>query len=449
MGKRSRSPAPPTYHVGVVEAVRMGVDFHRRGMLDAAQTLYERVLKLVPDDADANHFYGVLLSQRGQHKRAWPHIERSLELNDKVPDWYGNAGNVLLELGQLEAAAQAYGRCAELAPNQPEVHNNLGVLQRAEGRLDEAEASYRRALELNPEFVDAHANLGQLLTSQGKAMESLACYARALELRPKDSRTRRILGFAYFTLGQLDKAADVYRQWLAEEPDNAQAQHHLAACTGQAVPQRASDEYVEATFDGFANSFDSKLAVLHYRAPELVGEAVKRHLGEPAKSLSVLDAGCGTGLCGPLLAPYAGRLDGVDLSGGMLEKARPRQVYEALHKAELTEFIQRAAGTYDLIVSADTLCYFGDLGTVMPAARAALTPLGWLVFTVEAWLDQPGPEGFHLNPHGRYSHSADYVKKALNDAGFELIELTQDVLRKENMQPVHGWIVVARAKPAA
>ena len=33
---------------------------------------------------------------------------------------------------------------------------------------------------------------------------------------------------------------------------------------------------------------------------------------ERAKQLDVLDAGCGTGLCGPLLAPYARRLVGVD-----------------------------------------------------------------------------------------------------------------------------------------
>lgn len=449
MARNRRKQAPPTYHVGVAEAVRLGVDLQRRGMLDAAQTLYERVLKLVPDDADVNHFYGVLLSQRGQHARAWPYVERSLERSGDVANWHSNAGNVLLEMGRLEEAADAYGRSARLAPDQPEVHNNLGVLLRAQGQLEAAEASYRRALELNPEFVDAYTNLGQLLTDQGRAMDSLQCYARALELRPKDSRTRRILGFAYFTLGELDKAANVYREWLSEEPDNAQARHHLAACTGQAVPGRASDAYVESTFDGFANSFDAKLAVLHYRAPELVAEAVQRFLGEPARTLNVLDAGCGTGLCGPMLAPYARRLDGVDLSGGMLDKARPRQVYDALHKAELTEFIQRTPASYDLIVSADTLCYFGDLSAVIRAAHGALTPLGWLVFTVEAWLEQPAPEGFHLNPHGRYSHSAEYVRKVLSDAGFEVQELSQAELRKENLQPVQGWVVVARRAATA
>ena len=46
------------------------------------------------------------------------------------------------------------------------------------------------------------------------------------------------------------------------------------------------------------------------------------HAGlDASRSLDVLDAGCGTGLCGPLVAPYARRLVGVDLSEAML--ARP------------------------------------------------------------------------------------------------------------------------------
>ena len=44
----------------------------------------------------------------------------------------------------------------------------------------------------------------------------------------------------------------------------------LAACTGREVPERASDDYIEATFDSFAASFESKLAKLSYRAPALI-----------------------------------------------------------------------------------------------------------------------------------------------------------------------------------
>jgi predicted TPR repeat methyltransferase len=63
---------------------------------------------------------------------------------------------------------------------------------------------------------------------------------------------------------------------------------------------------------------------------------VLRRLAAPDGRCVALDAGCGTGLCGPLLRPYASELTGVDLSAGMLDRARPRQVYDHLEKGELS-----------------------------------------------------------------------------------------------------------------
>ena len=56
---------------------------------------------------------------------------------------------------------------------------------------------------------------------------------------------------------------------------------------------------------------------------------------EQAHRLDVLDAGCGTGLCGALVAPFARRLLGVDLSEGMLAHAMEKSVYHELFKAKL------------------------------------------------------------------------------------------------------------------
>ena len=58
----------------------------------------------------------------------------------------------------------------------------------------------------------------------------------------------------------------------------------------------------------------------------------------------MLDAGCGTGLCGPLLKPFAGRLDGVDLSPRMLAKAAAIH-YTAEEEMRLaTPFVRGAPG---------------------------------------------------------------------------------------------------------
>ena len=142
------------------------------------------------------------------------------------------------------------------------------------------------------------------------------------------------------------RSARSTRRWRSsksgceEEPDNPIARHMLAACSGRDVPPRASDAFIETTFDSFAASFDSKLAKLQYRAPALVAEMLAESGAEASRSLDVLDAGCGTGLCGPLIAPYARRLVGVDLSESMLAQARAREVYDELVKRELTAYLR-------------------------------------------------------------------------------------------------------------
>jgi predicted TPR repeat methyltransferase len=373
-------------------------------------------------------------------------VRRALALAAGVPDRHNNHRNVLLEMGRVDEAAEAYERAASLAPDRADIQNNLGALRRHQQRPVESEAAYRRAIELNPKYADAYANLGSLLDVLGRRDESLAAYCEALVLMPRHSQARRLLGSAYYALGRIEEAAQVYRVWLQDDPENPVPRHYLAACTGENVPQRAEDGYVENVFDRFADSFDAKLAKLHYRAPELIAQAVAALHGKPQRSLAVLDAGCGTGLCGPLLAPYARRLDGVDLSAQMLAKAEPRQVYDKLAKAELTAFMEAAAqGGYELIVSADTLCYFGELDAVARAAARALSAGGHFVFTVEALDDDPGAQGYRLCPHGRYSHHEACVRDALAAAGFADVQMQRVHLRTEGGKPVEGWLVTAQA----
>jgi predicted TPR repeat methyltransferase len=241
----------------------------------------------------------------------------------------------------------------------------------------------------------------------------------------------------------VEEATQVYRDWLMREPDNPIPRHMLAACGGAEAPARADDAYVRDVFDGFADSFDEQLLKnLNYRAPEVLIEALGKVLPAPAARLDVLDAGCGTGLCAPLIRPQACRLVGVDLSSGMVDKARIRGGYDELAVAELTEYLQARHAAYDVVLSADTLVYFGELMAVLSAAYAALRAGGWVAFTLEA-LD--GDEDrTELSASGRYRHTRRYVERVLQSVGYENVRIDSDTLRKEGGQWVAGWVVLAR-----
>ncbi len=316
------------------------------------------------------------------------------------------------------------------------------MLLRAQGLLPEAEAAYREAVRLNPQHADAYHNLGVLLAATKRTKEAVICFHKVATLSPRHPETRRLLALAHCALGEPEKAVAIMQEWLKEEPGHPVALHALAACSGQDVPDRASDGYVESVFDGFASSFDSKLTSLSYRAPQIVAAMVVDAGLTAEKGLDVLDAGCGTGLCGAFLSPYARRLVGVDLSGRMLEQAAEKRVYDELVKGELTAFLGAHPGAFDLIVSADTLVYFGVLAGVADAAIRALRPGGRFIFTAEA-LDEGGDlAGYRLQPHGRYCHAEAYVARALEAAGFD-VTIVHAELRMEAGAPVAGLAVTA------
>jgi predicted TPR repeat methyltransferase len=251
-----------------------------------------------------------------------------------------------------------------------------------------------------------------------------------------------MLAYAYAQLGEIDKARKIFADWLEMDPDNPIAEHHFLALGVSEAPARASDAYVVTVFDNFATGFDSRLALLHYKAPELVGAMADRILGPATAGLDVLDAGCGTGLCSPLLRGHARHLTGVDLSPKMLEQARERGGYDELHTHELTAFIDQHPDAYDLIVSADTLCYFGDLGDVAMAAAKSLRKNGLLIFTVEESIDKP--DHYQLFLHGRYGHGEPYVRQILEKAGLSVTQIARETLRLEVGKPVAGLVVAAR-----
>lgn len=426
--------------VSLEEALGIAIRAQQARDFPVARAVYERILEAAPDYAEAIHFYGVMHHQTGASLEAVRLIRRAIELDPDDPGKHMNLGNVLLELDRPDLAMQGYRMAIVLSPGSVEARNNLGVALRILRREDEAEEVFREAISLDPDRREGWDHLGHLLAAGGRTDEAVACHARALELEPASPAQRRRLVAAYGAARETDRALAIIREWLADEPDSPSGRHLLAAFSGEDVPDRASDAYVETLFDDFAARFDHKLAVLDYRAPAIVGSLVEAQCGTPQASLRILDAGCGTGLCGPHLRPYASRLTGIDLSGNMLEKARARGGYDDLERAELTSFLLAHPGAYDLVASADTLVYFGALADILAACHGALRPGGLLVFNVE----EGDSEDVRLQPNGRYAHRGNYVDAQLARVGFSVPTSLREAYRVERGEPVNGLFYAAR-----
>jgi predicted TPR repeat methyltransferase len=391
-------------------ALGRAIAAHKAGRYEEAEAGYQSVLQGRPADADALNFLGMLRFHRGEPAAAAELLRRSVEADPDNPHARINLGNVLMAGNELAGAHEAFEKATGLAPHLAIGWYNLGVCLRRLHRPQDAATCLHKAVTLDPHHAPAHDTLARLL----------------------------------YGLGRRSEAVDVYRAWLAVEPDNPIARHMLAAVSGEGTPVRADDQYVQAVFDHFAESFDQNLSELGYRAPQLLAEALAERLPPQAK-VDILDAGCGTGLCGPLMRPSARRLVGVDLSPGMVGKARPRGAYDELCVQELCEFMRSRPAAFDVVLSADTLVYFGALGEAMGAARRCLREGGTLAFTLERLDAGSATQSFRLEGHGRYSHAEWYVRDVLMAAGFHDVALRTDTLRSEAGEQVTGHIVTAVA----
>jgi predicted TPR repeat methyltransferase len=384
--------------------IQQAIEHHRSGRLAEAESIYLELLRTQPNHVDALHYLGVLRVGQGKRAEAIELLKRSLNLAPRNPDAWNSLANMLLVLDP---------KAAEIA--------------------------YTNATNLRPGFAEAWYNFGNLLRDQHRPHDALHCYRRVLDLKPRISGAYETI--ARFATGRSDIAVEAYRLWLEAEPDNPVARHMLAAHLGQGTPQRADDAYIVDIFDRAAGGFDSVLAKLEYAAPNLLTAALARVIAMDQPAHVILDAGCGTGLCGPLLRSSARQLIGVDLSAGMLVKARERKVYDELHQSELVAFMRAHPATYDVVISADTLVYFGALEEAMSAAAGALKPGGVLAFTVEA---EPAESTgkFRMHSSGRYSHGTQYIRDCLTAAKLNVLQIEPAVLRKEGGADVLGYVVL-------
>lgn len=352
----------------------------------------------------------------------------------------GGSGLVCIAAVLPQRANERPGRMTDDDPE--ELYEQADVHYYA-GRLDEAEVLYHRILEIDPAHQGALHSIGIVRYDQDDYPPAIRYFLKALDVDPTDQYVHSNLGKALYGLhhaGSREDAVVVARQWLADYPDNPIAAHMVAAVTGADMPDRANAAYVRKTFDEFADSFENKLEELEYRAPALIVEAMSRYFSR-SKGLHILDAGCGTGLCGPLLKPMAKRLDGIDLSGEMLAIAKKKKLYSRLDKGDLNALLVKKKQQYDAVIAADVLCYFGDLTEVLTGFHAALKPGGLLGFSVQ---QNRGKAKYLLESSGRYCHAKAYAANTLEALGFSVLVDSKEVLRTEYGNPVSGRVLVAR-----
>ncbi|MFO8032565.1 MAG: tetratricopeptide repeat protein [Desulfohalobiaceae bacterium] len=413
--------------------------------LEEACQAFRAALELQPDMYEAHLGLASCLQKLDSLDEGLGHAQRAREILPSEASWF-REGHLQEELGNMHEARECYQNALSCNEKCAVAMNNMGVLALNEGDMAEASTWIKQALDIDPAYAEAWTNLANLLEKQGDFKEAEVAAKNAVLIKESpDSLVR--LGYILQRQERLDEALEVYARVLEIDPqDSKGVTLYLAALGLRTTPQRAPRVLVQRIFDHYANYYDRHMCnTLEYRGPEVILNLLSPFLQEKdvqqaaSHGLDILDLGCGTGLCGQVLSPFAKSLDGIDLSRRMLAKAQKRGIYHKLIESELTQGLQGLQEQYDCITACDVFVYLGDLEPVFQGVYDRLRPGGLFAFTVESL---NGPGGLKVSKSTRYKHSREYLNQLSPKLGFSTLCMQDTVLRKEAEEPVAGLGVV-------
>ena len=454
------------------------------------------------------HDYVTSVTARLRHRDRHPKAPGGSE--DRMPpeDWE-RLGFAIAELGEHELALSSYRR----AGDRQTAHINHGHSLVALGREEEAIEVFRKATAAaasaaaaaaaagptaddNAILATAFLNLGATLANVGRADEASSAYASAIKAEPANVVALHYRARALLASGDGNEAKQLFARILEIEPRHSAALHFATTLginingaggdgnnsnsNSNGSSNDATAAFVAEEFDAMAETFERKLVgKLRYQVPRLLYEVMLEAAGSGdggggdggggdgdgndnkvrLRDLVIVDAGVGTGLVGPLVAPHAARLLGIDLSPEMVKKARARTdvTYDELVVGDVVEALGPRGSipisSVDVVVAADTVVYLGELGPLFGVVtrvlrrRPGAAGTGAFVFSTELppLADNDGTggggddddDGWAWRPSGRCAHTRKYVLRLAREHGLEVAVARTAVGRFEKGEPVN------------
>ena len=414
-----------------------GISHYEAAEYTQAQLSFEASLALMPGRVSTLANLGATLVKLGQGEAALLRLDEALALDASAVDALSHRGLALAELGRQAEALACHDAVLRLRPEFKPAAFQRSLLLMQLGRYQDAVDTTSRVLELDADNQEAWWIHAEALHRLEQPLAALAAFDKLLSLNPTQHTAWSHKAGLLKDLGRHADALAAFRQALALGGDAELNGYFIASLTGQHAPSASPRQYVAGLFDDYAEHFDHHLVhVLGYRAHRVLVENLtgigKTHYR------SALDLGCGTGLCGPLLRCQVDRLEGVDLSGQMLAKAREGSIYDALVQADIAEHLQGTALRHDLLLACDVFIYVGALDKVFAGAARVLEPGGVFCFSVESTSDA---QDFCLMPSQRYAHSDRYIKALAEAHGFKVIKTLAQSIRQDQQQSIDGLYV--------
>jgi arylsulfatase A-like enzyme len=214
------------------------------GRLDAALDLYREVLRANPDVPSNYVSVGFLLMKLDRPAEAVGLLE---EARDRYPDSPIVLSRLLtfyLRVERWDDAIATGQRLLDVQPRDFEAHFLSGSAYGKVGKWSEALDQYRQALEIEPENPTLRQRYAYALAAVGRPDEALESYGRLKQEFPEDISLDLEIGRIHESMGQMEKARNVYRSAVDRHP-HPDTYHAYAMFLGRTNELREAVHWLE------------------------------------------------------------------------------------------------------------------------------------------------------------------------------------------------------------
>ena len=233
----------------VEDLLQQGVARHQSGDITAAGKLYQQVVELEPQHADAWHLLGIVAGAENRFEYATKSLRRALALNPALADAHNDLGNLLRRQGELEAAIGCYESAVTTKPDYYHAWYNMSVSLGECGRPEEAVAAARRAIELKPDFALAYLAVCRGLLELKQHREANEYYQRATKLDPLNPDILLFLAGNLERTGDIANALAVQRILSQRDPNRLEAFARYVDLTLSICDWRDFDAFVATVME--------------------------------------------------------------------------------------------------------------------------------------------------------------------------------------------------------
>ncbi|MBT8519238.1 tetratricopeptide repeat protein [Polynucleobacter paneuropaeus] len=205
------------------QMLKHAVELHRKGSLDEADLIYQKILHRNPEHFDAIQLMGTVAVQKNLNEKAIYLFNKAILIKDTVAAVYNNLGNAYKNLGEIYSAILCFRKAITLDPkynvpiftlatiykervnekiqykdlaiqcylkhfeNDPKSYGalvNLGAICGGDKQFDRALDFYQKAITLEPNAHIAYFNRALLFKDMGKPNESIKDLGEVIRLKP-------------------------------------------------------------------------------------------------------------------------------------------------------------------------------------------------------------------------------------------------------------------------